>query len=210
MSSPRFADARAVVRRALQRIGYLRSNLRNDYSFADLLAASPSTETAGLAAFTSYPFTYASAAATLLAPGSDPRAIRSLGAPLVFEHRGDHLVQWKVTTSDAEPVAEHPLGAFEDAAIARQAEWDPDAIARTKLARLRLSPQQLDFVDIGLLPAIDAEARRKLDAVLQRAVAVGRTIAEEHVPTISLHRSGRGPFADRFPFRGRKAPGGSR
>lgn len=181
MPTAGFSRAKSVVRRALEGLGYQRAYLRNGYSFADLLADSPTTFSVPMAAFTGRPFTYATAAVALIDSHDPPAAARSLGAPLVFQFRDQSLVHWRVSEDDAAPIAQIPLDGFERYATRHHDLWSPDAISRTKSARFQLSPRQLDFVDAGLLPTIDAEARRKLDWILNRVVATARAVLSEHL-----------------------------
>jgi hypothetical protein len=52
--------------------------------------------------------------------------------------------------------------------ITQNAEkWKPDSIIRAKSGFVRPELRQLDFIDIGLLPALDHEAGKKIDHILQ-------------------------------------------
>jgi len=103
-------------------------------------------------------------------PHQDAVACRALGTPVVFVCLPTELEWWVTGTSGTAvreriPV-EHVDGFFEH----HLNMLAPDTIYRAKTIG-RFDPQlQLEFVDVGLMPLIEAEAGRKLVELLVRVV----------------------------------------
>jgi len=54
---------------------------------------------------------------------------------------------------------------------ARRDEWNPDHVLRAKSIRFSSAPNQLDFFDIGLVPALEEVIQKKLDILLRDVIA---------------------------------------
>ena len=92
---------------------------------------------------------------------------RALGAPLLFVIDHDDVTVWQVRSVDPPRALEKIKLADLTALFARnQASWHPDAIHRAKSVGSAGGSYQLDFVDLGLLPAIEGEIHLKLDRLL--------------------------------------------
>ena len=161
-----------VIAEAARSTGYRAEAIVRDYTFADVLDPADTTREVALAAFTQTPPSYRSAAlAAVPAARSDTlqlvRAHRALGAPLLFVIEGDRLSLWQVRDDtplrlrEGLHVGELP-GLFER----NRDKWRPDAIHRAKSIGAVDRSYQLDFVDLGLLPAVEGEIRTKLDRLL--------------------------------------------
>jgi len=103
-------------------------------------------------------------------PLSDVVACRPLGAPIVFVCFQDRLEWWiqgatKTERRESVPAAE--VGQFFDK---RRCDFAPDAIYRAKNWGRLDQGYQLEFVDLGLMPLVEAEAGRKLAALVEDAV----------------------------------------
>ena len=166
----------AAVSKELRRIGYAANALLPDYSFADVLSPDGETRRVALAAFTQTPPSYRTAAFAVVeahSGGSDLIDLRALGAPMIFAIAGEVVELWQIH-ADQNPVriavtsAEGLVDLF-----ARHAEyWNPRAIHRAKAIDAEPLPgRQFDFVDMGLLIAIEGEVHVKLDALLREALA---------------------------------------
>jgi len=168
-----------AMRRALEGLGYKGSLLESDYSFRDYFTRSPTSLTVDLAAFGQTPPSYATACiAVVISSGKSGRDIardcRSLCAPIVFEVGHDRVVPWRVSrniTSDNRlPSFQHDQ--IETAFATHAEEWSPTSILRAKNAHTK--ERQLDFVDIGLLPALEEHITQKLDPLLNDAVTCAK------------------------------------
>lgn len=151
--------------------GYRREALVRDYAFADVLGGG-ATRTVAFAAFTQTPPSYRSAALAMVEQGAEDdvavvRRYRSLGAPLLFVIGTEHVSVWQVRADDA-PRRLHKLSLDEVPALfeRNRADWQPDVIHRAKSIGAVDRAYQLDFVDIGLLPAVEGEIHLKLDQLL--------------------------------------------
>lgn len=162
----------AAVAANLDAIGYAADALLPDYSFADVLSVDGRTRSVKLAAFTQTPPSYRTAAFGVVeagAGGFDIDGLRALGAPLVFAIAGDVVELWQIHADrPADRIAVTPAGELEQL-FARHAEhWNPRAIHRAKaIDGDPLPGRQFDFVDLGLMIAIEGEVHIKLDALLR-------------------------------------------
>jgi hypothetical protein len=166
----------AAIANELGGLGYPSNALLPDYSFADVLSPGGETRRVALAAFTQTPPSYRTAAFGVVeggSSGSDLTGLRALGAPMIFAVAGDCVELWQVHAS--KPASRitsatiHTLGDL----FARHAEhWSPLAIHRAKAIDAEpLADRQFDFIDIGLMIAIEGEVHVKLDALLRETLA---------------------------------------
>lgn len=157
---------------AAEATGYRREALVRDYAFADVLAADGGTRTVPFAAFTQTPPSYRSAALAVVEQGPESdvetvQAYRSLGAPLLFVIAGDNVSVWQVRAGGAPRRLDNVslddvLALFER----NRADWQPDVIHRAKSIGSIDRAYQRDFVDLGLLSAVEGEIHVKLDQLL--------------------------------------------
>ncbi len=162
--------------------GYRSEAILSDYAFADVLVDANPTRTVALAAFARTPPSYRSAALAVV--HSDGRRAldlvnqhRALGAPLLFVIEQDEVTVWQVR-SDAPPraIERVSLADIADLFSRNRSTWHPDAIHRAKSLGTPGTGYQLDFVDMGLLPAIEGEIHLKLDRLLVETLALSRKV----------------------------------
>lgn len=158
----------------LRKLGYAPEALIRDYSFADVLSAAGEERRVDLAAFTQTPESYRSAAFGVITGTASESVIeerRALGAPILFAIDQNDVGVWRVSAQGALRLLER-LGfeALPDL-FARNAErWRPQAVHRAKSLGQSHAAYQLDFVDLGLIPAIEHEVEAKLDRLLKRVI----------------------------------------
>jgi hypothetical protein len=160
--------------------GYRSEAVVSDYAFADVLADANPTRTVQLAAFTRTPPSYRSAALGVV-NGKGRHTLdlvqehRALGAPLLFVIESDEVTVWQVR-NEAPPRAidKAKLADVFDLFARNREQWHPDAIHRAKSIGATGSAYQLDFVDLGLLPAIEGEIHLKLDRLLVETLELAR------------------------------------
>lgn len=168
----------SVLRTELEtRAGYRPELVAESYRFCDWFDPLLPERTTPAALFGRTPPSYDNACfALLVANGKQGRDLvegfRALGAPQAFEIGHDTITQWKV---GAELEAIVPLRRFslaEVPAIVEEhaAQWSPDAILRAKNIAFDLGPRQVDFIDLGLLPALEFHVREKLDRLLRETL----------------------------------------
>jgi hypothetical protein len=155
------------------RLGYRADTIVRDYPFSTLTTPSvSSTKRAPLAVFTQTPPSYRSAAfgasesneasAEILV-----REFRDLGAPLFFVVEADTVSVWQVYASGPPRLLERAsLDAIGRLFDARKDSWGPNSIHRAKSIGRFNTAYQLDFVDVGLMPAIEGQIYEKLDRLL--------------------------------------------
>src|SRR5437016_1935175 len=177
MSSPNSAMALTrlfeQVLAGLRGIGYENDLLQESYRFEDWFAVrvgqAPELRAADAAAFGRFPFSSDSACfAVVLSNGVSGANLvnryRALGAPLAFEVQQDRVLLWRVqatATTANRPIVLTPAQlepAFRDHA----GEWNPASLLRAKNIG-PAGPMQRDFIDIGLIPALEQNILEKLD-----------------------------------------------
>lgn len=179
---------------AARATGYRDEALVRDYAFADVLDATAITRKVASAAFTQTPPSYRSAAFALTsADGRDipdlVNAHRALGAPLLFVREGADVSLWQVRSAAPPRFLEQLTVEELPALFKRNSEaWRPEAIHRAKSIGAAGSEYQLDFVDVGLLPAIEGEIHIKLDRLLVESLRAAREGQVTSIDTRLLFR----------------------
>ena len=166
--------ALAKIEAGLRAIGYRSESLIRDYSFANVLSETGDEQCVALAAFTHVPESYRSAAFGVITGGDDADAVlhrRALGAPILFSIGNEDVGVWRVGVEGQPRLSERvPIDQLE-ALFERNAEyWNPQAVHRAKSLSHIETAYQLDFVDLGLLPAIEHEIEVKLDRLLGEVI----------------------------------------
>ncbi|MGJ8480219.1 N-6 DNA methylase [Sphingobium yanoikuyae] len=177
-------NALASIETGLRAIGYHADALHRGYSFADVLDPRAATRTVALAAFTQTPESFRSAAFGVVEGASDNEvaimANRALGAPVFFSIDANDVGVWAVGAHNAPRLIERvPLSGLPALFERRREQWSPQALHRAKAVGLPRGPVQVDFIDLGLLPAIEREVQHKLHEamadVLERLLPEGAT-----------------------------------
>jgi len=157
---------------AFHSIGFQRKQIVQNYEYADLLNPAE-TRKVSLGIFGREPFDYKSACfAVQLLPehASSTQAARllhALGASQFFIILNGTTERWR--NSEAGPELRQSLPTVEvpNWILSKKAYWNPEAILRIKSGFQPPSPEQIDFVDVGLIPALEAEASRKIDSLIR-------------------------------------------
>ncbi|MEZ5583415.1 MAG: N-6 DNA methylase, partial [Candidatus Competibacteraceae bacterium] len=177
-------NALQAIEQELKQTGYPPDAVIRDYSFADVLAPTSQQRTTRLAAFTHTPPSYRSAALGVVdLETRDPSEVvakyRALGAPLLFLLQDNVVTVWQVRQSaQLRQICHATTAELPNLFDAHREEWKPQAIHRAKLLGELDRTYQLDFVDVGLLPAIEAEIHSKLDRMLSDMLSEAYTLAE--------------------------------
>ncbi|RCK40579.1 hypothetical protein TH25_24400 [Thalassospira profundimaris] len=174
-----------LIAKCVEETGYASAAIRRGYAFADVLEQNTSTRHADLAVFTQTPPSYRSAAfAAAEGKGRRPEDVvtehRALGAPLMFVI-DDNISLWQVHP-DKPPrlIDTYSTDAIPALFDQHRSDWHPEAIRRAKSigAVDQAIPIQLDFVDAGLLPAIEGEIHVKLDRLLAEALEAADAVMD--------------------------------
>lgn len=167
----------ASIERELLGLGYGADALHRGYAFADVLGPAAHTRTVVLAAFTQTPVSFRSAAFGVVEGEEDSRAAvmahRALGAPIFFSIDSDEVGVWVVCARQMPRLLERvPAGHLPDLFARYRDSWTPQALHRAKAQGLPRRPTQADFIDLGLLLAIEQEVQHKLHYVMTDVLAL--------------------------------------
>ena len=171
--SPKAMNVLHTVRNELSQLGYLKTLLQEDYVFDDASASETRDLEIPLAAFAQWPPSYRNACIGVLTANgqSGPDHVsgyQSLGAPMFFEVSNDRLNRYRIeSTGRAVFLETIPDRDIHRAFQANSKMWSPQAIFRAKAITPFEGASQLDFVDIGLLPALKGMIHDKLDRLLK-------------------------------------------
>lgn len=170
-------NAVEVIREAVLSTGYRQEAVLSDYRFADVLASENTTRTVPLAAFSQTPPSYRSSALAVVNAGPDNlqgvvRDHRALCAPVLFVIEGEQVSAWQVRGDQPATMLERTRINQVPALFEKNREqWKPDSIQRAKSIGAIDPSYQLDFVDIGLLPAVEGETHVKLERMLHEMLS---------------------------------------
>ncbi|RWL15101.1 MAG: SAM-dependent DNA methyltransferase [Mesorhizobium sp.] len=162
-----------AIEAELQQLGYASDAIIRDYTFADVLSAIGESRRVELAAFTQIPESYRSAAFGVVIEEDEESLLerRALGAPILFSIGQQDVGVWRVGALGAPRLLERvSLDAIPELFRRNAERWRPQAVHRAKSLGQTQTAYQLDFVDLGLLPAIEHEVEDKLDRLLRRVV----------------------------------------
>jgi hypothetical protein len=179
-----------LLRDEFVKIGY--SAIVSDYIFSDVFASTTINRAVPIAAFTHTPPSYRNAALAVVQAKerSPPELVseyRALGAPLLFVIERYDVTVWQVrSVTGPVPLARVSQDQLSSLFSKNQVAWSPRSIHLAKSIGQFNRQYQLDFVDSGLLPAIEGEIHTKLDRLLSEALAeaidarAGRARINEH------------------------------
>ena len=169
----------AEIERGLLDLGYAPEGLFRDYDFADVLSDGEGIRVVTLAAFTQLPESFRSAAFGVVDDAADPAAAimarRALGAPvfLSIDDARQSVGVWSVGARTTPTLRERvPLADLPQLFERYREQWNPQALHRAKALGQDTGPVQYDFVDLGLLQAIESEVEAKLHQAMADVVAI--------------------------------------
>ena len=170
------ANVLQQLKAQFKEIGYTDPLVQEEYLYSDVLASENKTKTIPLAVFSQLPLSYKTASfGVIFSNGSSgPEFVqdyRSLGAPLIFEASDTDVTQWKVTPHD-DPVRleTNSLDNLNELFQSNENKWNPSRVLSAKSDELR----QLDFIDLGLMPALDHEVRKKISNLLEDSIGLAK------------------------------------
>lgn len=180
-------NALKTFERAALRLGYQAEGIEYDYAFDDFSMTGGSVRQAPMAVFSQTPASYRSAAfGVAKADGTQVEALvgefRTLGAPLFFVIEQGSVSVWQVRgTGPARMLERTELGGIDALFERNKQAWTPISIQRAKSIGKFDPTYQLDFVDAGLMPAIEGYVHVKLDRLLNEVL-----LAIKSKPSIRL------------------------
>lgn len=171
----------------LGRLGYSGDLLQQAYDFNDWFSPDTPARQVAAAGFGRKPLGYDSACVAAFLSSPDPRqsliGLRALGAPFAIEIREDGVIPWSIgldeTTTHQSAAGRIPPDALRRFFDAVKTKWNPDAVLRAKNIGQSVGPTEIDWVDLGLIPALESEISRKLDRLLKNALLDGQRAHKE-------------------------------
>lgn len=167
-----------AVLSGIGRLGYRGPLLRRDYHFTDWFGTAAEASMIPAAAFGRTPEDYDSACIAVFFQngGSSPLRYRALGAPFAIEVQEDGVIPWligheAITTQRAGNRI--PADAMDSFFRSIEHKWSPSEVLRAKNIGKPVGPTEIDWVDRGLIPALEKEISTKLDRLLREALAAG-------------------------------------
>ena len=106
----------------------------------------------------------------------------ALGAPFAFEVQQDVINLWKVER-DLNAIVKQcfiPAEDVEQVFREHKDEWSYQEVFRLKNIGFKSGPQQIDFIDLGLIPALEREIRTKLHALLSELITEAVEVYEKN------------------------------
>lgn len=175
----------ADVKRAFHNIGYHQEWMRERYRFADLYAANTREQEIALGIFGQEPLDYRSACFGLEFKREDepPETVlnrmRALGAPQLFYVVNGTTQRWQIHADHVSMAETVPTHSLDKLIKDHQHTWNPQAVLRAKAGFVPPGPEQIDFIDIGLLPALEHEASHKIDRLVHQVCSIAEGFYEE-------------------------------
>jgi hypothetical protein len=168
----------AAVLSGLGRLGYHGPLLQRGYQFTDWFESVTKPFTIPAAAFGRTPTDYDSACIAVFFQdgGCPPLRYRALGAPFAIEVQEDGIIPWLVghEASTTKPAGDQiPADSLERFFSDIEYKWSPGEVLRAKNIGKPVGPTEIDWVDRGLIPALEKEISTKLDRLLREALAAG-------------------------------------
>jgi hypothetical protein len=171
----------------LGRLEYTGELLQQAYDFNDWFSPDAPARHVAAVGFGRKPFGYDSACVAAFFSTPNPRqtlaGLRALGAPFAIEIREDEIIPWSVglddTTTHQSAAGRIPADAMRRFFDVIKAKWNPDAVLRAKNIGQSVGPTEIDWVDLGLIPALENEISRKLDRMLKSALHDAQRVHKE-------------------------------
>ena len=177
----------STIREGFRGIGYREDLLQENYGFTDMFAQGQPFRSVEHGAFALEPTSYRNACFGVVVPnhhGSEAIInYRSLGAPQIFALHPDigKVFCWKIF-ANSNPILIDQIEASNllNAIHQHKVDWNPESILRAKSIQFTNEPIQLNFFDIGLIPALEGIVYQKLDRLLNDVIASCEAAFKEH------------------------------
>jgi hypothetical protein len=161
------------IKKNLERCGYTNQLLRTDYVYADKVGS----YTLPLAGFARPVYDTRTACVSVIVAGdlTEVKAeyinrYRGFGAPVVFVCCNGTMQWWAIRTERAEWKGTFKKAQLDDFFTKRKEDLRPERLWRAKnLGRVDRN-QQLEFVDIGLMPLLEDEMGERLGHLMKRVI----------------------------------------
>ena len=159
---------------AFHSIGYKRNLIKRNYSYSDFISPQTLLRTIDIAVFGREPMDYRTACfgfeffKDTVSSDVIVNELRAFGAPQMFIIKNGTSEWWVNRERGAVFKKEFETKKMPEFIKSNRTEWNPDKMIRLKSGFEKPKPQQIDFIDIGLLPALEHQASSKIDTLLRR------------------------------------------
>lgn len=170
-----------LVEAELRNTGYAKDLIYRNYQYAAFSDSGSRSRTAELAAFAQAPPSDLTASIGVTTSKDFIQEMRSLGAVILLEIEGERGRPWVNTADGPRLLLDEAFVPLRTLFQNYREEWQPARIFRAKSMGAVDRSAQRSFVDLGLLPALESEARAKLDKLIREVTqAAVRTYSEAH------------------------------
>ncbi|MGD9160063.1 MAG: N-6 DNA methylase, partial [Desulfobacteraceae bacterium] len=179
------ADLNPIIN-AFKEIGYKNKLIQSDYEYTDFFEYSASTRRIKLGVFGQEPLNYRSACFGVDIRKTDTiddeslKDLRAFGSPVILIIQNGITLAWHNTGSRLILKDKFKTEHLPNVITANKDIWKPDEMIRAKTGFKKPGPRQIDFIDLGLMPALEKEASTKLDRIIREVL---HAVEQEH-----LHR----------------------
>jgi hypothetical protein len=160
---PSSAHSANALKPLLEECGYTGSCLAADYSLGD--------RTFPLVGFAGKPWDGRSACIVVVDgngnPGAAAASCRELGAPIVWVLHGATVDWWTQHEQSPSRFDSRPVGEFPRLVRKHRADLTPQEVYRLKTLGRLPGARQLEFVDAGLMPLLEARAGKQLGGLVE-------------------------------------------
>ncbi|MBN2132761.1 MAG: N-6 DNA methylase [Sedimentisphaerales bacterium] len=151
------------LRPLLEECGYSGTRLAPNFKVGD--------ERYPLVAFASKPWDFDSACIAVVETTGEPeeaaKECRQLGTPIVWVQHGKTIDWWTQRPAGPALYYSRPLSQFRALVEQHKADLSPASVYRAKVLGRLPGARQLDFVDVGLMPLLRAQAGEKLGGLVE-------------------------------------------
>ena len=158
---------------AFKEIGYQNKLIRSNYEFADFFEQTTFNRRIMLGVFGQEPLNYRSACfgVDIRKPETlredSVKELRAFGSPVIFIIQNGKTQTWHNTGHRLIQKEEFKTEHLPNIIKSNKEAWKPEEMIRAKTGFKKPAPRQLDFIDAGLMPALEKEAFRKLDEIIR-------------------------------------------
>lgn len=163
---------------AFKEIGYKNKLIQSNYEYADFYEEATSTRHIMLGVFGQEPLNYRSACFGVDIRKPDTinedsiNELRAFGSPVNFIIQNGTTQTWHNTGHQLILKDKFKTEYLPNIIRTNKEIWKPEEMIRAKTGFKKPGPRQLDFIDIGLMPALEKEASRKLDGIIREIIYV--------------------------------------
>ncbi len=104
--------------------------------------------------------------------------LRAFGSPVIFIVQNGITLAWHNTGSRLILKDKFNTEQLSNIITANKEIWKPDEMIRAKTGFKKPGPRQIDFIDLGLMPALEKAASQKLDSVIREVL---HAVEQEHL-----------------------------